>query len=105
MTPSRTTIRSGSPQSRHAPSTIVVRPGNTKDTATASNPHCAYQPGRPSTETRYGVGRPWNGANDAMRSVPGNSQFWQPGGDDVVQPLSAVLRSDAEGASDVRETW
>jgi len=71
ITPSFTSTRTGSPQSRHTESILTVLPGKSQQTASDSNAHWPNHFCSPSMEMRYCVGRLLKGANDTMASVFG----------------------------------
>ncbi len=71
ISPSFTSTRIGSPQSRHTESMRTVLPGKSQQTASDSNAHWPNHRCSPSMVNRYCVGRLLNGAKDTMLSVFG----------------------------------
>ena len=65
ISPSRTTTRTGSPQSRQGASMVTFLPGKSQQTASASKPHWAHHCWTPPTVMRMWVGRLLNGAKEA----------------------------------------
>jgi len=68
---SRITITMGAPQSRQGASILIVFPGKSQRTASASNPHWANHFCSPSIEMRYWLGRLLKGATETIWSVSG----------------------------------
>jgi|GEM_PF-2386218 hypothetical protein len=71
ITPSLTSTHIDSPQSRQGVSMRTVFPGYSQLTASDSKAHCPNPFGSPSTLILNWVGWLLNGANEAMKSVPG----------------------------------
>ncbi len=73
ISPSRCSITMVSLQSRQGVSMWMVLPGKSQQTASDSNPHCAYHFCSPSMVILWGVGMLEKGGNEAIQSVSGCS--------------------------------